>query len=127
MTDEINNDDIDIDDNINVDDNKATDKELAELIKSQAARIKELETENANITELKAEVEGLQSTLGTRSSIAELVEQVKIMNADHKVEQQTEQEKAMTKLQKAAEAGDMKAFRKMREKDLRKLSENDYV
>ena len=33
MSDEINNDDIDIDENINEDDNKATDTELAELIK----------------------------------------------------------------------------------------------
>ena len=101
---------------------------MAELIKSQAARIKELEAENTKITELKAEVEGLQSTLGTRSSIAELVEQVKIINSDHKAEQQqTEQEKSMSKLQKVAEAGDMKAFRKMREKDLRKIGEKDYA
>ena len=127
MTDEIDNDDIDIDENINDDDNKATDTEVAELIKSQAARIKELESENASITDLKTEVEGLQSTLGSRSSLAELVEQVKIMNADHKAEQQTEQEKAMSKLQKVAEAGDMKAYRQMRKKDLRKISEQDYA
>ena len=118
---------IDNDENVNEDDNKATDTELAELIKSQAERIKELESENVNITQLKAEVEGLQSSLGTRSSIAELVEQVKIMNADHKTEQLTEQEKAMSKLQKVAEAGDMKTFRKMREKDLSKKSEKDYA
>ena len=49
------------------------------------------------------------------------------MNADHKAEQQTEQEKAMSKLQKVAEAGDMKAYRQMRKKDLRKISEQDYA
>lgn len=93
---------------------KASDKEVAELIKAQAAEIERLKTENAGIGELKTQVETLQSTLGTQSSITELIEQVKAMNAagDQPV---TEQEKAASELQKAADAGDMKTYRKLRE------------
>ena len=107
------------DDNVNDDDkkddkNKATDKEVAELIKAQAAEIERLKTENAGISELKTQVETLQSTLGTQSSITELIEQVKVMNEDRK-QPVTEAEKQASALQAAADAGDMKTFRKLRE------------
>ncbi len=103
----------------NVDDKKddkpkASDKEVAELVKAQAERIKQLETEAATHTGLKDEVTKLQEALGTQTSLTELVDQLKTMNAAGK-DEQTEQEKAMTDLQKAADAGDMKTFRKLRE------------
>jgi len=107
----------------NVDDKKddkpkASDKEVADLIKALSARNKELEDENAdyrqNYDGLKGEVSKLQETLGTQSSMAELVDQLKTLNADRK-QPMTEQEKAASEILKAAEAGDMKTYRKLRE------------
>ena len=99
------------------DDNKSIDKDAAELIKVLSARNKELEEENAdyrqNYDGLKGEVSKLQETLGTQSSMAELVDQLKTLNADRKPAQ-TEQEKAASELQAAADAGDMREFRRLR-------------
>lgn len=91
----------------------ATDQEIADLIKAQATRIGELEAENKGVSELKSQVEQLQSTLGTQSSLTELVAQLKAMNTNQ--QPSTPREKAMDALTKAAESGDMKMFRKLRE------------
>ena len=109
------------DDNVdgNKDDKKkASDKEVGDLIKALSARNKELEAENTeyrqNYDGLKGEVSKLQETIGTQATMTELVEQLKTMNAGGK-EPMTEQEKAANELLKAAEAGDMKTYRKLRE------------
>ena len=108
-------DENDNDDNVNDDDNKgATTEELASLIKAQAARISELESEATTSKGLKDEVSKLQEALGTQTSLTELVEQLKTMNAADN-DAPTEQEKVASELQTAAEAGDMKTFRKLRE------------
>ena len=91
---------------------KASDKELADLIKAQAAEIKRLSDENKGLTGLQEEVTKLQETLGTTKAIGELVAEMKAMAAGNHA--QTEEEKAMSDLQKAAEAGDMKKYRKLR-------------
>lgn len=100
-------------DNVDNDNKEATTDELASLIKAQAKRIGELESEATTSKGLKDEVAKLQETLGTQTSLAELVEQLKTMNASSG-QPITEEQKAMTDLQKAADAGNMKAYRKLR-------------
>ena len=100
--------------NKGTDDKKnASDKEVAELVKAQAERIKQLETEAATHTGLKDEVTKLQEALGTQTSLTELVDQLKTMNAAGN-EAPTEAEKQASALQAAADAGDMKEFRRLR-------------
>ena len=91
-----------------------TTDELTGLIKAQATRISELEAEAETHTGLKAEVTKLQETLGTQTSLTELVEQLKTMNAAGH-QPVTEHDRAASELQKAADAGDMKTFRKLRQ------------
>ena len=102
-----------VDETVNDGGTPATTEEISALIKSQAERIKQLEAENAGIGELKSQVEELQATLGTQSSLSELVDQLKTLNAAGKGAI-SEEERAMSDLQKAAEAGDMKTYRKLR-------------
>ena len=94
-------------------DNPPTTDELTGLIKAQATRISELEADAATHTGLQAEVAKLQETLGTQTSLTELVEQLKTMNTANPAP--TESDKHASALQKAAEAGDQKAFRKLRQ------------
>ena len=97
----------------NTDKPKATDKELGELVKAQAKRIEQLETDATTSKGLKDEVAKLQETLGTQTSLTELVEQLKTMNADNPA--QTEAEKHLSELTQAAESGNMKEFRRLRQ------------
>jgi len=89
---------------------KATDKELTELIKAQSARIKELEAESAGFKELQSEVTKLQETMATNKSLSELVAELKNMS----VASAGGGEEKVDPLQAAAEAHDMKAYRKLR-------------
>lgn len=90
--------------------------ELSELIKAQQSRISELEGDAATHQGLQAEVAKLQETLGTQTSLTELVEQLKVMNTGSPG--QTEAEKHANALQEAADAGDMKTFRKLRKQQV---------
>ena len=100
-------------DDVNNDDDKApTLEEMGELIKAQQTRIGELETDAATHQGLQAEVAKLQETLGTQTSLTELVEQLKTMNSGSVA--QTESEKHANALQDAADNGNMKEFRRLR-------------
>ena len=94
-------------------DDPPTTDELTELIKAQQSHITQLEADATTHAGLKAEVAKLQETLGTQTSLTELVEQLKTMNTANPAP--TESDKHASALQKAAEAGDQKAFRKLRQ------------
>jgi len=102
----------DNDDNVNYDNKEATTEELTSLIKAQAERISELEADAATHTGLKDEVTKLQEALGTQTSLTELVDQLKVLNAGDPA--QTEADKHASALLKAAESGNMKEFRRLR-------------
>jgi hypothetical protein len=92
---------------------KATDKELTELIRAQAARIKELETESVGFKDLQSEVSKLQEALATNQSMGELVTELKAMSVGGNADGGGDS-KEPHPLQVAAESGDMKTFRKLR-------------
>lgn len=90
---------------------KASDKELAGLIKAQAAEIERLRAENKGLSGLQGEVTKLQETLGTTKALGELIIELKSMAAGSSTVESNE----VSDLEKAAAAGDMKAYRKIRE------------
>ncbi len=92
---------------------KAIDKEITELIKAQAARIKELETESAGFKDLQSEVSKLQETLATNQSLGELVTQLKDMSVAGDAGGGGGKDEKHP-LQAAAEAGNMREYRKLR-------------
>ena len=90
---------------------KASDKELADLIKAQASEIERLSAENKGLTGLQDEVTKLQETLGTTKALGDLITELKSMATGGSTTKQNE----VSDLQKAADAGDMKTYRKLRE------------
>ena len=88
----------------------ATDRELAELIQAQSAEIERLSAENKGLHGLQGEVEKLQETLGTTKALGDLVTELRAMAAASTTAARPE----VSDLQKAADAGDQKAYRKIR-------------
>ena len=84
---------------------------MTELIRAQATEIERLSAENKGLFGLQGEVEKLQETLGTTKALGELVTELRTMAAGSSTVAQPE----VSKLQQAADAGDMKAYRKIRQ------------
>lgn len=101
---------------------KVSNAEIKALLRAQKEEIDRLRTENKNLklendnkSSIEEQVAELQKTLGTTKAMGELVDELKALRA---AEGGGSGDNELSDLEKAAEAGDMKSYRKIRQQQI---------